>query len=54
MEGAMSRPDCDDENPIQLPDPDPLTAIFEWIESDGDALEDAPQELTALYPDPPG
>ena len=46
MEGVMYQAD-DDETPID----DPLNVIFQWIESDDDdAPEDAPQELTTLYP----
>ncbi len=40
----------DDDAPI--PPPDPLTVIFEWIESDDDALEDAPQAPTVQCPAP--
>jgi hypothetical protein len=51
MEGAMYRLDSqcdDDETPI--PSPDPLTTIFEWIESDDDAHEGAPQAPTMQHP----
>ena len=57
MEGAMHRSNLacdDDETPPPEPVPDHLTAIFVWLESGDDAPEDAPQELTTLYPDPPG
>ncbi len=50
MESDMHQ--LDDDTPI-LP-PDPLTIIFEWIESDDDALEDAPQAPTVQCPAPQG
>lgn len=53
MEGDMHQ-DAPNQTDDDKPDPDHLTAIFVWLESDGDAPEDALQELTVLYPDLPG
>ena len=52
MESDMHHLDDDDDTPI--PPPDPLTVIFEWIESGDGALEDAPQAPIAQCPAPQG
>lgn len=52
MHQATNRPpQCDDED--ETPSPDPLTAIFEWIESDEDDVhEDGLPAQTTLRPVP--
>ena len=52
MEGDMHQVDDDNDSPP--PPPDPLTVIFEWLESADDAHEDAPQAPTVQCPAPQG
>lgn len=53
QEGTMQQvrqPHCEEEE--APPATDPLTLIFEWIEHDDDALEDAPPAPSGRYPAP--
>ena len=57
VRGIFMEGDMHQDVPTQTndkPDPDHLTTIFVWLESDDDAPADEPQELTVLYPDLPG
>lgn len=51
MEDTMVQFEPDDDAPTPPAD-DPLTTIFQWIETDDDAHEDAPLEPTVQHPVP--